>query len=32
MKIFREVAQSGDHPDAETVFQGDFVVAGQVKK
>ena len=22
MEIFREVAQSGDHPDAETVFQG----------
>jgi Fur family peroxide stress response transcriptional regulator len=22
MEIFREVAQTGDHPDAETVFQG----------
>jgi len=22
MEIFREVAQSGDHPDAETVYQG----------
>ena len=24
MEIFREVAQSGDHPDAETVYQGVF--------
>jgi len=22
MEIFREVAQAGDHPDAEKVFQG----------